>query len=509
MWPLAEVFVVLATILCICRLFGCLPFIRRAFHSRKSRQLGKFDEYCEILSNDRQGTTNSCYVLVLHSKAALKHSLVSNALLWLAKRQPMLRATIKTVSNPFWFHENKESYFKIIEPNKIGDMIELIKSDIKASQWQKSWYDIALNPTKQPLLWQAVMFTEEFLSDTKNHVNTMVFRVNHCIIDGVSGMQLCKQFLCFLNSNSDNGQVIHEDVQTLELLPSFHELISQTRSKSVWEYSQEFLGLHVVYKLVKRLKFCFMLACKPDKPYPFFTTEPSPECRDLLYRVFSEAQTSQIRRVCRSKGVTVTGALSAAAHLAFCELVRSQRIDIDSQQQLSHLFAIDGRRVCAPKPSEQYLGNFFLSKLLRLPFCNSSDFWSIAQEATEKIHAVIKERKYLAAQLRQWDIFSPRELVDVFHSPPNPKKILKLFTQNYISSAGAFNIEDSNGIYNLHECMYYSLPFGFTSFSSHYNTTVNRKMSWVIMSSKFVPRAVEQQFATLCFDIIQRETQEG
>ena len=80
-------------------------------------------------------------------------------------------------------------------------MINLTTSDLQASQWQKAWHDIVIRRLETGLLWQAILFTEEYLPNmSNNYLNTIIFRVNHCIIDGVSGMQLCKQFLSNLLS---------------------------------------------------------------------------------------------------------------------------------------------------------------------------------------------------------------------------------------------------------------------------------------------------------------------
>jgi hypothetical protein len=469
--------------------------------------LGKFEESMEIFSNERQGTTNSCYVITLHSKKELKESLVRDALLRLAKRQPLLRAVIKIVSNSSWFGQSNESYFEIIEANKIGGMIHLTTSDVNASQWQKAWYDTAMSLVKTGLLWRTVLFAEEYLPDSENYVNTIIFRVNHSIVDGVSGMSLCKQFLSHLNSVAENTRASGEDVLSHELLPSFYAMINNNRSRSSWMDLQEYIGLHFIYKFMKRLKLCISLASKPKKPYPFFMTQPSLEVCDLVYKVFPETHTSQIRNVCRSKGVTVTGALMAAAHKAFCKLIKNQDLVIAKKpEELMHMFAVNGVRFCDPNPPAEYLGNFLVYEMLSMS-CNTDDFWSMAQEATKQIHTIIREGKDVSAYLAEFDIFTPKELADEFQSPLDPKKKLLLFDiHNFISSAGAFTYDDSTSMYKLHECLYYSVPFGFASFATHFNTTVNGKMSWVIMCSKFVPGKIEEQFAALCFDILENET---
>ncbi|XP_028393160.1 uncharacterized protein LOC114517572 [Dendronephthya gigantea] len=468
-----------------------------------SRRLGKFEETMEIFSNERQGCTNSCYVMMLQSKEKLEESLIRKTLIRLAKRQPMLRAITKTVSNCSWFGSSSECYFEIIEPASVGDMINITKSDLRASQWQKSWVDIATKSVGAGLLWKLVLFSEEYLSDSENYLNTIVIRVNHCIVDGMSGMKLCKQFLNHLNSFSEDPRVHNEIVPSLELCPSFYEMIYNTQPWSLWKYLQETLGLYFIIKVLKRITLHISLISKPENPHQFFMMQPKSEGRDLRCKIFSESETLQIRKVCKSKGATVTGALMASAYFALCKLIESE--GVTKPQELMQLFAVNGLRVCNSKPPEEYVGNFFLSEMLPMPYVSSeNDFWATSQEATKGIQNIIKERgKDLSKHLAEYVIWTPREMVEEVLSPNNSSKELL----NYVSSAGAFTFSDDDEMstFKLQSCLFYSIPYAFSSFSCHFNTTVNGKMAWVIVCSDFVQPTIEDQFVNLCFDTFQKE----
>ena len=508
-WIHAQMFTTFLAIIFVIRLATRLFFHGRTAHPRRnitsSRRLGKFEELFKIMSEEREGTTNSCYVTTFCSKESLKESLVRQALLRSAKRQPLLRAITKTVSNFSWLGRKNETYFEIIEPNKVADMLDLTKSDLLASQWQKEWYDILSTQIERGLQWKTVLFKEEYNPDSQNYVNTVMFRVNHCIIDGISGIKLCKQFLKDLNNISQDPSK-DEDILSLELVPSFYEIISNTRLRSFWGDLQESLGMNFIYKFVRKMKLQIFLAVQPQKPYPLLMFQPSIEVQDLMYKVFSESQTSQICKACRSKGVTVTAALVAASHKAFCKLNESHRSTMPQQESIVHGFSISGLRVCRPKPPVEYLGNYILHEMFSISK-NEGDFWLIAEEATKQIRTIITKERYVSAPLAEFDIFTPSEIVNEFQSPLDPKKKLKLCFGNFISSAGAFSFDDdSTCTYKLQECVYYSLPFGFSSFALHSNSTVNGKMSWVITCSKFVQRTIEEQFAMLCFETLLKAT---
>ena len=138
----------------------------------------------------------------------------------------------------------------------------------------------------------------------------------------------------------------------------------------------------------------------------------------LIYKVFSETHTSRIRNVCRSKGVTVTGALMAAAHKAFCKLIKNQDLLIaKEQEELMHMFAVNGVRFCEPKPPPEYVGNFLVYEMLPMS-CNTNDFWSMAQEATKQIHTIVRQGKYIFPRIWLNLIFSHLKSLPMNSSPP-------------------------------------------------------------------------------------------
>ena len=61
---------------------------------RKGRQLGKLEACFDLLSQKREGTVNVCLIVSLKSKTKLLKEHVREALVVLAKRQPLFRAVI-------------------------------------------------------------------------------------------------------------------------------------------------------------------------------------------------------------------------------------------------------------------------------------------------------------------------------------------------------------------------------------------------------------------------------
>ena len=75
---------------------------------------------------------NICLGISITSKKCLVRQHVCNALILLAKRQPMLRAVITTAANG-------DEYFEITDINKVITLLDISTSDVKASDWQDVW----------------------------------------------------------------------------------------------------------------------------------------------------------------------------------------------------------------------------------------------------------------------------------------------------------------------------------------------------------------------------------
>lgn len=475
--------------------------------TRTRRRLDTFEEIAELLSQEREGTGNVCLVVLLRSKTKLLNEHVRKALVMLAKRQPMLRAMIKT--SPSWstFGKGnvKENYFEIINGHELIDLIDFTSSNAMAREWQNVWYGIASTQRKTGLLWRTVLLKEEFLSETDSYANTLIFRFNHSCIDGVSTMKFCKQFLSYLNKIDQEQGSYNKEKSSLSLMPGVTDLLKNGRPWSLWKTASECLGVRHLSKLIFKRNIRRFLATKQHNPFfvqfPPNNLEALPKS-NLMFKIFSVTETSNIVKSCRSNGCTVTGALMAVAHIAFCELVKQGSSSIAKLIELEHVFSIDAQRDCVPKPHEEYFGQFALTQSITMQYTDEiADFWKLAQKTTKRIHHQVKEQ-CVRENLAVSSSFNPEEFVNQIISPPDRRDLIRLSCCNFISSAGSFNFDEkaSHGTYKLHQCLYNSLCHGFAGAFSHFNTTVNGKMSWVILydPSKVNGKQAEE-FSNLCF----------
>jgi hypothetical protein len=198
----------------------------------------------------------------------------------------------------------------------------------------------------------------------------------------------------------------------------------------------------------------------------------------------------------------VTGAIAAATHLSFCKLIGP-----DKSMELGLPFAINAERFCVPKPHKDYLGYFvyFCDNIyMKYLTGDTTDFWKLAQETTQRIKDFVKKEACVAEATVVTGLLEPREVLNLWLSDD-------LFAKagcNVLSSLGSFNFSNHQPEpYVLHECFINGLAHGLPYTFYHGIHTINGKMTWQIVSSDAVHTKHKEKFANLCFSILSKMSQ--
>ena len=256
---------------------GLKILLNKGTESRQSattrRRLGKHEILMNLQSEKRQGTVEVSLIFSLRSETKLHEKHVRQALVLLAKRQPMLRAIITTSPCSLsTASSKKDTFFDIIDGNEIASMIDFKSSEVKARHWQHVWNEVASKQRGTRLLWKGVMLKEEFLSEAKCYANTLIFNFNHCIVDGVSTMKFCQQFLHYLNGLAEGSFTSKDDVCSLGLAPSLMDLLTRKRPSSLWQILARCLGISGLSRLI--FKKAFRQSQSQKQRNPFFAQFP-------------------------------------------------------------------------------------------------------------------------------------------------------------------------------------------------------------------------------------------
>ena len=494
----------LLSVACVFLVYKCTKFmfgttIGQQLKSNSVRRcLGYYEAILDAISVERGGTGNICLTVTLTSKQSLSYQHVRDALVLLAKRQPMLRATITTA-------ENGDKYFEIKEITEVIAILDVTASDVKSSDWKDVWCEYTTKPRGNGLLWRAVILQEEFIVDTRDYVTTVMFSFNHSSIDGVSCVKFCKQFLRHLNELAD-GATVDQEIPSLNMLPYYHDIVTQKRSLySVLNFMLTYCGLRPVLRFLVKRMISYHLETIKCHPY-YSQFPPSLDVSSfagpmrLNAKVFTEDETKNILQACKANHCTVTGALAAAANLAFCELIKDGMKE-NKDAKLRWAFAINAQRCCDPKPHEDYLGLFvyvFDELCMKFEECTSVDFWKVAQKTTKEIQDVVKAEQYVTTETMFGETMKAKEMLDLL----NRDVLIRLSACNFISSFGSFHFgtDHREQSYKLSECFVADAGLGFPDTFSHFNHTINGKMTWQIThNASRVQIQHAEKFASLCF----------
>ena len=459
---------------------------------KTTRPLDQVESIIELM-RERYDCTNICLVISLKSKQQLLKEYVYDALVLLTKRQPMLRAIIAPSSTSV-----ADKHFEVID----GFNMEFTTSDCKACQWQDVWYSFTSSSRGSGLLWRAMLLQEEYIPDSEVYMNTLVIKFSHSSIDGVSCMKFGKQFLDYLNSVADGTLTRESNVGNFDLMPSLCDVI-YLRPWPAW---QKYLGLPLIWNAIVKNFVRVFKKYKPKCPLyerspPTFSLKDDQRQR-IFVKVFCEDKTLKLVKSCRSKRCTVTGALMAVVHIAFCRLLGQ---DFPVPARLENCLAINGQRNCKPKPPEEYLGHYALSHNFFMPFIKRDvDFWQFAKEATSMIHNALKQELHIKQGFAIMNAFSAEEICNEFYLSSDPETIMRLSPCNTLSNVGSFDfgkLQDYK--YNVHECLFTSIHGKLAGTFFHSITTVNDKLSWIISINRSrVQENKAQQFANFCFNTL-------
>ena len=396
-------------------------------------------------------------------------------------------------------------YFEIKEIKDVITMLDISISDVKASDWKDVWCGYTAKQRASGLLWGVVILTEKFEEDTKNYFNTLMFDFSHSCFDGVSSAKFCKQFLGNINKLANGTSSVDEEISSLDFLPFHHDIVIRERFwHSIFNFMMTYSGLRSIFKFFMQKMLFRWLETKPDNPYYVKFPTNIDDSKSLVQgsqldaRVFTENETKIIIQACKVNHCTVTGAVMAAAHLCFCELVQDDKFhDVDLQS----LFAVESRRFCDPKPHEDYFGLFvYVCQDVYMKYAEGVDvdFWKLARESSQRIKDCVKKQKFVAESTMAGGMMNVREHIDIFKGD----KFFPLKSCcNLISSYGCFNFTDQSSVntFKLNNCFLNSLVHNSGIALTHYIHTIDGKMTWNIVSDVKFNIEHFKKFSNLCF----------
>ncbi|XP_046862297.1 uncharacterized protein LOC124455704 isoform X1 [Xenia sp. Carnegie-2017] len=331
----------------------------------------------------------------------------------------------------------------------------------------------------------------------------IMFTVKHSCFDGVSSVKFVKQFLNNMNEIASGVSNVDKDITSLELLPSARLGNTKRIGHSLFRFVVSYCGLRPILEFLLAKLIAYVVKKKPINPYyqkyPPLPPDDIPveKLQRTNLRIFTKKETKSIIDSCKANGCTVTGAITAAAHLAFYELLNEKNKEKTS---LETLIPFNNRLLGNPKAPEDYLCYFvyFAAYYLKYSKTDPDDFWMMAKESTAQIKQVVKNESFVK-EMSLLGVLNPNLLINIYYERNAYLKAIS----NVISSYGVFNFSHNHDIpmtYTLNDCFVLPIVHRINSVFTHFVYTINGKLTWLVITDKTIPDAHAQQFSESCFN---------
>jgi|GEM_PF-4205656 len=335
------------------------------------RKLAPLEEEFELYQTQLEGT--GLVAALMRVRGSVEIHVIKQSLSLLQQRHSYLQMHIVKSKDGMYFNtkETPEIPLRIVERNKENQWLEVIEEELN----QK------MNSLRAPLI-KLAYIPAVIGSD----IFDLIFTIHHSISDGVSLIQLCREFLDYCARVAEDQPV---EIEKLPLSPPIEELLPI--SKTVLQFRIFLFTLNLL--LNQLLKKPLQLSHDVECPV-------SEQKSRLIHRFLNEKQTKELCKLCKNERTTVTGALNAAMLLAF-----KNELAIARDTYINPVIAVNLRQFIPSEFAEQQnLSLMAGSLLINQCISNNSSFWELARNSRQKIEQCLRNNQHfyvvLAAQSR-------------------------------------------------------------------------------------------------------------
>ena len=336
-----------------------------------NRKLAPLEEEFELYHTKLEG--GGMVASLMRVRGSLEISVIKHSLSLLQKRHPHLKMHIVKNTDGMYFadQENREIPLKIVKRRQENQWREVIEEELNHK----------IDSLKNPPIKLAYI-----PSAIGSNLFDLIFTIHHSISDGVSLIQLCREFLDYCARITAGEQV---EVDQLPLSPPVEELLPLSRTVlplSIFLFKLKFL-LNELLKNPRQFS--------PDVYCPV-----SKQKSRLIHHFLDEKQTKQLCQLCKQEQTTVTGALNAAMLIAV-----KNDLGIADNVYINAAIAVNIRKfIPSELAHQQNLGLMAGSVLVNEHISNNYSFWKIAKSSRQKIEQGLQRNQHfyipLTAQSR-------------------------------------------------------------------------------------------------------------
>lgn len=464
------------------------------------RRLGLFESMIDDLHS--YGGALQSVVLLLKSKVSLQQTMVRQTLERLPRKHTILRMRVREVA----VHGRTKAVKCFIEMDEPYAIDFYIKSK-QARNWESSFEKELSTPFQisDGPLWRARLFKEEYHAKERCFLNTLLFSVHQLIADDTALLNLCGDFLDFLNMESGK---VDNDIKTtsVPLYPPISDLLKH--HITLTQLDKVLLSLkpifaRLLYKIVGKPRNQFTAVIPPTS-----LCDPTilrKTC--ILPRNLPKCSISELVEKCKENKCTVHGMLTAAASVAIATMLQNGDLRIPMSIPLS--FSVNVRQECQPPISSKDLGCFTLDCGLKIPVPVLQDihehFWKFAQKCTQQVRQAVASGKHHAClkELHLLDIDFAKKMYKV---SKNKKTAGRLNRLCHVSNLGkqTFGKEGETKAYECNGVYFAGAGHNFGPVFSNNLVTIDGQLFWsIIYYSNVVTQDVATEYAELVFKTLK------
>lgn len=467
------------------------------------RRLGKFETMIDDLHE--YGGSLQTVVLLLKSKVSLQPTVVRQALERLPKKHTILRMRVREVP----VHSRTKAVKCFIEMDE-PDAIDFYINSKQARNWESSCEKELSTPfqTSDGPLWRARLFKEEYDTGEELYNNTLLFTVHHLIADDTALLNLCRDFLDFLNM--ENGRIDNDIMTTsVPLCPPISDLLKH--HITLTQLDKVLLSLkpiftRLLYKIVGKPRNQFTAVIPPTS-----LCDPTilrKTC--ILPKNIPKCSISELVEKCKENKCTVHGMFTAAASVAIATMLQNGELRIPVCIPLS--FSVNVRQECQPPISSQDLGCFTLDCGLKIPVPVLQDvhehFWKFAQKCTHQVRQAVASGKHHSClkELHTLDIDFAQTMYKI---SKNKKTAGRLDSLCHVSNLGrqTFGKEGERKAYECNGVYFAGAGHNFGPVFSNNLVTIGEELYWsIVYYSNVVTQDVATEYAELVFKTLKAVT---
>lgn len=473
------------------------------------RKFSRFESSLDHLH--KFGGSITAFALILKSKSYINPSLVKSALVYLTKKNEILRTKISRKKIRTNGKKKVEKEWKIMDNPDFAEFHLKLKA-MTSDQWPTVFERELMKqfPEEGPL-WRFVMLKEQFNHGEGRYSQSFVLSAHHLVCDGYSGFAFFKDFMGYINTTLSAESIEHDVIHPVR--PSLPDLLRNHIHvpQTVILYSMFTLFLKRIADRLRPKPKCKNLYTSMYPPV--ITASPSAVKKTcFIPRYFNKDDTRKLLKMCKANHCTIHGAFSAIATISMATILQKGRSG--APLIIPSSFSVDLRKECNPVVNQSKVGFYSVDCNIEIPCefttlpldTKSLQFWEFTQKCDLILRNAIQngDHLYSLKLMETLRINTAKNRGELAKDPSTAGRTSALF---HITNIGKRSVLESTVDLNV-EGFYFGLAeHNIGPVFSNNIATVNGALYWGFTYFSHIMRDAQAlEYVDLVMDILKGRT---